>query len=131
MNIWSRLLLHLRRARLRHRFMKEQLALQDSFRRTLQEESHPLRQWHDVEWITEPILHVLPDMTALPVALVGIVAVMTTKSDSPEATAATQSQAGTAVFYFENNAWQSNGKVLLNLTPAEAFHQLCHKVMRD
>ncbi len=74
MNIWSRLLLHLRRARLRQRFTKQQETLRTEFRTHLLAGTTQDRRWHDVEWLTEPILHVLPDTEEVPVALVGIAA---------------------------------------------------------
>ena len=128
MNIWSRLLLHLRRARLRQRFTQEQAGLQKAFRTQLLTDSTQDRHWHDVEWLTEPILHVQPETEQVPVALVGIAAMYSLDEGNKE-TPVVQTQAGTALFYFQNNAWQSNGKVLLNLTPSEALHQLSLKAM--
>ncbi|HQR07988.1 MAG TPA: hypothetical protein PLN21_14265 [Gemmatales bacterium] len=124
MNIWSRILLHLRRARLRQRFAKQQEILRAEFRSHLLAGTSQDRRWHDVEWLTEPILHVLPDTDEIPVALVGIAA-MYSLEESNEV----QTQAGTALFYFKDNAWQSNGKVLLNLTSSEALNQLSLKAM--
>lgn len=117
-------MLHLRRSRLRQRFAKQQEMLRTEFRSHLLESTTQDRRWHDVEWLTEPILHVLSDTDEIPVALVGIAA-MYSLEESNEV----QTQAGTALFYFQNNTWQSNGKVLLNLTPSEALHQLSLKAM--
>ena len=77
------------------------------------------RRWHDIEWLTDPILHVLPEVDEVPVALVGIAAMYSLKEETD-----VQTQAGTVLFYYQDGAWQSNGKVLLNLTPSEALHQL-------
>lgn len=128
MNMWTRILLHLRRARLRQRFSKQQETLRTEFRFHLLSDITQERRWHDVEWLTEPILHVLPDTDEIPVALVGIAA-MYSLDEGNEERPAIQTQAGTALFYFQDNAWQSNGKVLLNLTPSEALHQLSLKSM--
>lgn len=127
MNIWSRILLHLRRAKLRQRFTKQQETLRTEFRSLLLTGTTQERRWHDIEWLTEPILHVLPDTNEIPVALVGIAAIYSLDEgdEAPEV----QTQAGTALFYFQDNAWQSNGKVLLNLTPSEALNQLSLKAM--
>lgn len=125
MNIWSRILLHLRRARLRSSFMKEKQLLQDAFRSELL--ANPSNQgccWHDIEWLTEPIFHVVPDTEEIPVALVGMAAVYSVREDESSDKPAPVTQAGTVLFYFQENTWQSNGRVLLNLTPAEALHQL-------
>lgn len=126
MNIWSRILLHLRRARLRQRFTRQQETLREEFRSHLLAGGTQDRRWHDVEWLTDPILHVLPDTDEIPVALVGIAAMYSLDEGSDE-TPEVQTQAGTALFYFQDNAWQSNGKVLLNLTPSEALNQLSLK----
>ena len=123
MNIWSRILLHLRRARLRQRFAQQQEGLRETFRSQLLAGTTQNRRWHDIEWLTEPILHVQPDVDQVPVALVGIAA-MYSLDEGNEETPVVQTQAGTALFYFQDNTWQSNGKVLLNLTPSEALTQL-------
>ena len=128
MNIWSRLLLHLRRARLRQRFTQEQAGLRETFRSQLLAGTTQDRRWNDIEWLTEPILHVQPETEQVPVALVGIAA-MYSLSEGDEGAPVVQTQAGTALFYFQDNTWQSNGKVLLNLTPSEALHQLSLKAM--
>ena len=128
MNIWSRLLLHLRRARLRQRFTQEQARLCETFRSQLLAGTTQDRRWHDIAWLTEPILHVQPETEQVPVALVGIAA-MYSLDQGNEETPEVQTQAGTALFYFQDNAWQSNGKVLLNLTPSEALTQLSLKGM--
>jgi len=86
------------------------------------------RRWHDIEWLTEPVLHVQPETEQVPVALVGIAAMYSLNEGNAE-TPDVQVQAGTALFYFQDNAWHSNGKVLLNLTPSEALQQLSLKVM--
>jgi hypothetical protein len=124
MNTWSRLLLHLRRASLRSRFMKEQQNLKDAFRaQLLSDTAEAKRRWHDVEWISEPILHVMPDAEEMPIALVGVAAMYSLVEDDDKQPQV-QTQTGTALFYFQENAWQTNGKVLLNLTPSEALNQL-------
>jgi hypothetical protein len=102
------------------------LMLRTEFHSHLLESTTQDCRWHDVEWLTEPILHVLPDTDEVPVALVGIAA-MYSLDKGDDDTSEVQTQAGTALFYFQNNAWQSKGKVLLNLTPAEALHQLSLK----
>ncbi len=128
MNIWSRLLVHLRRARLRQRFMQQQEGLHETFRSQLLAGTTQDRRWHDIEWLTEPILHVEPETEQVPVALVGIAAMYSLDEGNEEAPVVL-TQAGTAIFYFQDNAWQSNGKVLLNLTPSEALTQLSLKAM--
>ena len=123
MNLWSRLLLHLRRARLRQRFSKEQEALQKAFCNRLLAGSTPEQQWHDVQWIAEPLLHVVPDTDQIPLALVGLAALFTNNSSETM-----QTMTGTAVFYFENNTWQTSGK-LLPMTPSETLRELDHQAM--
>lgn len=86
------------------------------------------RHWHDVEWLTEPILHVQPEPEQVPVALVGIAA-MYSLDEGNEETPNVETQAGTAIFYYQENTWQSSGKVLLNLTPSEVLMQLSLKGM--
>jgi hypothetical protein len=127
MIIWSRVLLHLRRARLRQRFTQQQEVLRETFRSQLLAGTTHDRRWHDIEWLTEPILHVQPETDQVPVALVGIAAMYSREGN--EETPVVQTQAGTAVFYYQDNAWQSNGKLLLNLMPSEALHQLSLKAM--
>lgn len=124
MNVWSKLLLHLRRAKLRQSFVRQWPDLNETFKQALlaQNQDHTGRIWQDIEWISEPVLHVLPDIQTIPVALVGIAAVyeITGDEDAPKV----QTQAGTALFYFEKNVWNTQGKLLLNLSPSEALLQL-------
>lgn len=129
MNIWSRLLLHLRRARLRQRFMKQQHALQELFRTQLLASGTSALQWHDIEWLTDPILHVVPETEQTPVALVGVAAIYSLEGETDMGAVSPRTHAGTALFYYQNDAWQSHGKVLLNLTPSEALQQLMQRSM--
>lgn len=124
MNVWTKMLLHLRRAKLRQRFIRQWPDLFEAFKTALlaQNKDHPGRQWQDVEWITEPVLHVLPDTNIIPVAMVGIAAIYELKDDDDNNS--TQTQAGTALFYFEQDTWHTQGKLLLNLSPSEALLQL-------
>ncbi len=124
MNVWTKLLLHLRRAKLRQSFVRQWPELHDAFKQALlaQNRDYPGRQWQDVEWISEPVLHVLPDTQSIPVALVGMAAMYEITDDHESSNV--QTQAGTAVFYFEQNAWTTQGKLLLNLSPSEALLQL-------
>ena len=108
--------------------MKQQSELQAELRTQMIDLQKDESRWQDIEWLTEPILHVMPDTDVVPLALVGIVAVMHLDSDATDGSAP-HVLAGTAVFYFEEDKWCSKGKVLLNLTPAEAFGHLCHKAM--
>ena len=121
MNIFSRLLLHLRRASLRKQFMKQQTTLREQFQ-TILLNSQTERQWLDIEWITEPVLFVTPDILHMPVALVGVAAIYRRNESGIEKPPETQ--AGTALFYFQETQWQTNGTLLPNLTPSEALNQL-------
>jgi len=123
MNLWSRLLLHLRRARLRQRFARQRESLHQAFRDSLLANSTSAQQWHDVHWIADPLMHVHPDAEEIPLALVGLAALFTT-----EASDTMQTQAGTAVFYYENDNWHTNGK-LLPMTPSEALRELSLRAM--
>lgn len=109
--------------------MKQQAELQESLLTHLLADADQGYAWHDIQLIAEPILHVLPETEEIPIALVGIAAIFTQTGDVNGNEQAPQTQAGTAVFYFQNDAWQTNGKVLLNLTPAEALNQLSLKAM--
>lgn len=124
MDVWTKLLLHLRRAKLRQRFVRQWPELHDAFKQALlaQNQDHPGRQWQDVEWISEPVLHVLPDTQSIPVALVGMAAIYEISGDDDARNV--QTQAGTALFYFEKDVWHTQGKLLLNLSPSEALLQL-------
>lgn len=131
MNLWTRFRLHLRRDKLRQRFMESEVLLYNLFQvELLANSKQEKRRWQHVEWLSEPILHIVPDSTAIPVALVGIAASYTLVDENEvnesESTSepVVHTQAGTALFYFENDAWQTNGKVLLNVTPSQAFEQL-------
>ncbi|HQR42506.1 MAG TPA: hypothetical protein PLX97_07470, partial [Gemmatales bacterium] len=75
MNVFSRLLLHLRRSSLRKQFMKDRTVLEQQFRDQLVAQTTDKRQWLDIEWITEPVLHVHPDIQELPVAMIGVTVV--------------------------------------------------------
>lgn len=122
MNVFSRLLLHLRRSSLRKQFMKDRTVLEQQFRDQLVAQTTDKRQWLDIEWITEPVLHVHPDIQELPVAMIGVTVVYQLSDNEEWSQPATQ--AGTAIFYFQQAQWQTSGKLLLNLTPSEALNQL-------
>lgn len=122
MNVFSRILLHLRRSSLRKQFKTNRPALEQQFRDCLIAQTTDQRQWLDIEWITEPVLHVHPDILQLPIALIGVTVVYQLIEEGEVPQPATQ--AGTALFYFQNTQWQTSGKLLLNLTPSEALNQL-------
>lgn len=128
MNLWTRFRLHLRRDNLRRRFMQSEVLLQTLFQvELLAQSKQEKRRWQHIEWLTEPVLHVLPDAQAIPVALVGIAAsyrIIDSPEEADMPVETVHTQAGTALFYYENHAWQTRGTVLLNVTPAQALDQL-------
>lgn len=127
MNLWTRFRLHLFRSRLREQFMQQESLLYQLFTSHLKSGNlHQARIWLSVEWLSEPVLHVPDNETATPMALVGVAAMYCLQEDSSEP-GEVQAQTGTAVFFYLNKVWQTEGKLLLNLTPSQALHQIISK----
>jgi hypothetical protein len=85
---------------------------------------HHARAWLSVDWLTEPVLHVPDHTSSTPLALVGVAAYYCLHDEETSEPGEIQTQAGTAVFFYHNNVWQTEGKLLLNLTPSQALDQL-------
>lgn len=127
MNLWTRFRLHLFRSRLREQFMQQEALLYQLFISHLQSSSQKqARIWISLDWLTEPVLHVPDDGT--PMALVGVAASYCLHDDEESEPGEMQTQAGTAVFYYHDKVWKTEGKLLLNLTPSEALHRVTSQV---
>jgi hypothetical protein len=121
---WSRVLLHLKRAKIRRRFQQQRQILEQSFRQQLSKrEGSENITWHDLHWLSEPVIFVRDDQQEPHHALVGVAAFFTPPGESAQP----QSQAGSAVFYFQDGEWSTDGQILLNLTPGEAWEKLANQ----
>lgn len=121
---WSRVLLHLKRSRLRRCFQQQRSALEQLFLQQLsqREESREII-WQDLQWLSDPVIFIRDDQQEPHHALVGVAAFFTTTGESAQP----QSQAGTAIFFFQNGDWDTNGQILLNLTPGEAWEKMANQ----
>jgi hypothetical protein len=121
---WSRVLLHLKRSRLRRCFQQQRSALEQSFLEQLAQRKESKEViWQDLHWLSDPVILIRDDQQEPHHALVGVAAFFTTYAQS----APPQSQAGTAVFFFQNGDWSTNGQILLNLTPSEAWERMANQ----
>lgn len=128
MNLWTRFRLHLFRSRLRDQFMQQESLLYQLFTSHLMTcNLHQTRVWLNVDWLTEPVLHVPEVGNAPPMALVGVTARYCLHDDVECEPGEVQTQMGTAVFFYLNQVWQTEGKLLLNLTPSQALDHLISK----
>ncbi|HMO37145.1 MAG TPA: hypothetical protein PKA06_13980 [Gemmatales bacterium] len=102
--------------------MKPLAALQLQFKQELFcRNQSQLRKWVDLEWISEPVLHVPVELDQAPVALVGVATIYELHTEGEPTI--TQTQTGTAIFHYYASSWTTRGQVLLNITPAEALAQ--------
>lgn len=121
---WTRLLQRLKRAQVRQLFDRQRPVLQERFVLALRADGVETT-WHEVQWITAPVIFVRHDRVEPHYALVGVSAVSSETGMEPP-----RSQAGTAVFRFADGAWDTTGQILLNLTPSEALEKLMHQFMQ-
>jgi hypothetical protein len=124
---WTLLLQRLKRAKIRKQFELQRDLLREQFLSQLRATPEgSTADWHDVEWITEPIIFVRQDRVEPHFALVGISAFAPPAQGKSEGA----SQAGTAIFQFETGAWSTTGQFLHNLTPSEAHEKLMNRFMQ-
>lgn len=123
--LWTRLLQRLKRAHVRQRFGRQQEDLRSRFLCELAASPAGAGMtWHEVEWITDPVIFVRQDRVEPHYALVGVSAVRSRHEEPPE------TQAGTAVFRYADGAWTTAGQLLCNLTPSEALEKLMHQFLQ-
>jgi hypothetical protein len=121
---WSRVLLHLKRSRLRRRFQQQRSVLDQVFLQQLSQRAESKQIiWQDLQWLSYPVIFIRDDQQEPHHVLVGVAAFFTMTAEPAQP----QSQAGSAVFFFQDGQWTTSGQILLNLTPGEAWEKMANQ----